>query len=459
MARVLFTTFGSYGDVHPYLAIGRELRKLGHEAGIATSAGYREKVEAAGLTLVSVRPDLKFADPELIRYFFDRVRGTERVVRAMASVVRETYEDTLAAAHNFDVIVTHPLSFAAVLAAQKLRLPWVSTVLAPASFVSACDPPVPGPLLGIVKVRTLGAGAMRLTWRLLMLATVGWTQPVAELRREIGLAPGRNPLFEGSHSPDLVLALFSKIFAKPQPDWPRQTVVTGFPFYHEDSGGLAPAHSEGVARDKEPAHSECVVRDKKELAAFLDSGPPPVVFTLGSSAVMAAGDFYSASLQAVERVNARALFLTGPSLQGLPTRLPPSVLAWPYAPHEQVFPRASAIVHQAGIGTTAQALRSGRPSLAVPFAHDQFDNAERVCRLGVGLTISRHRYTERAAAQALARLLGTPLATPSYEQSARAVGEAIREENGAAAAAQEIDGYLTKRKISNTGRPLESKTV
>jgi rhamnosyltransferase subunit B len=432
MARVLFSTFGSYGDVHPYLAIGLELRKLGHEAGIATSAGYREKIEGVGLTFVSVRPDVKVEDPELIRYFFDRVRGTERVVRAMASVVRETYEDTLAAAHNFDLIVTHPLSFAAVLAAQKLRLPWVSTVLAPASFVSACDPPIPAPLPGIVKVRTLGSAAMRLTFRLLMLTTLGWTQPVAELRREIGLAPGGNPLFEGSHSPDLVLALFSKAFAKPQPDWPRQTVVTGFPFYHEPLSGMAP-----------------------ELAAFLDAGPPPVVFTLGSSAVMAAGDFYSASLQAVERVNARALFLTGPSPQGLPARLPPSVLAWPYAPHEQVFPRASAIVHQAGIGTTAQALRSGRPILAVPFAHDQFDNAERACRLGVGLTIPRHRYTERAAAQALARLL----ATPSYEQSARAAGEAIRAENGAIAAAEEIEGYLTKRKISNTGRPLESKTV
>ena len=432
MARVLFTTFGSYGDLYPYLAIGRELGKMGHEAGLATTARYREKVEGAGLTFVSVRPDAKLEDPDLIRYFFDRVRGTERVVRAMASVVRETYQDTLAAARNFDLIVTHPLSFAAVLAAEKLGLPWISTVLAPASFVSACDPPIPAPFPWLVKVRTLGSAAMRITWRLLMLASLGWMQPVTELRREIGLPPGGNPLFEGSHSPDLVLALFSKIFAQPQPDWPRQTAVTGFPFYDEPSGSLAP-----------------------ELAAFLDGGPPPVVFTLGSSAVMAAGDFYSASLQAVERVNARALFLTGPSPQGLPARVPPSVLACPYAPHEQVFPRASAIVHQAGIGTTAQALRSGRPILAVPFAHDQFDNAERVRRLGAGLTIPRHRYTERAAAEALARLL----ATPSYEQCARAAGEAIRAENGAAAAAEAIDAYLTKRKTSNTGRPLESKTV
>jgi UDP:flavonoid glycosyltransferase YjiC (YdhE family) len=353
----------------------------------------------------------------MIRYFFDRVRGTERVVRALTAVVRETYEDTLAAAPNFDLVVTHPLSFAAVLAAQKLRLPWISTVLAPASFVSAYDPPIPGPFPWIVKVRTFGSGAMRLTFRLLMLASRGWMQPVAELRREIGLAPGGNPLFKGSHSPDLVLALFSKIFAKPQPDWPRQTAVTGFPFYDESPSGLAP-----------------------ELAAFLEGGPPPVVFTLGSSAVMAAGDFYSASLEAVKRVNARAVFLTGPSPQSLPAQLPSSVLVWPYAPHQEVFPRASAIVHQAGIGTTAQALRSGRPILAVPFAHDQFDNAERACRLGVGLTIRRDRYTAHAAAQALARLL----ATPSYQQAARTSGEAIRTENGAVAAAEEID-RLVKR--------------
>jgi UDP:flavonoid glycosyltransferase YjiC (YdhE family) len=176
------------------------------------------------------------------------------------------------------------------------------------------------------------------------------------------------------------------------------------------------------------------------LASFLDAGPPPLVFTLGSSAVAAAGDFYPASLGAVERLGARALFLTGPHRQGLPDRLAPAALAWPYAPHEQILPRSAAIVHQGGIGTTAQALRSGRPMLVVPFAHDQFDNAEHARRLGVAEIVARPSYSERTAAAALRRLL----TESSHWQSAENVGEAIRAENGASAAAAEIDSFLRR---------------
>src|SRR5690242_16093270 len=119
MARVLLTTLGSYGDLYPYIAVGIELRHLGHAVLIATSASYRDKVESAGLEFAPVRPDFSLDDAALIRGFFDPWRGTERVVRAICSVVRETYEDTVAAARGCDAIVTHPITFAAVLVAQK----------------------------------------------------------------------------------------------------------------------------------------------------------------------------------------------------------------------------------------------------------------------------------------------------------------------------------------------------
>lgn len=415
--KVLFTTFGSFGDLHPYLAVARELCGCGHEAAIATSAAYRPKIEAQGLGFEPVRPDVSLEDTEMIRYFFDRARGTERVVRAMASVVRETYEDTEAAAHSYDAIVTHPLSFAGVMAAEKRKLPWISTVLAPGSFLSAYDPPVPAPLPWLVKIRALGPGAMRAVWRALSPISMRWMQPILELRRELGLPLRGNPLFEGAHAPGLVLALFSRVFAQPQPDWPAQTVITGFPFHDAPPSELAP-----------------------ELASFLNSGPPPLAFTLGSSAVAAAGDFYTASLRAVEWLGARALFLTGPHPQGLPDRLPPSVLAWPYAPHERIFPRSAAIVHQGGIGTTAQGLRSGRPTLVVPFAHDQFDNADHVRRLGLAEVVARPRYSERTAAAGLRHVLSEA----SYREAAAAAGAAIRSENGAVAAAQKIDEFLRR---------------
>jgi UDP:flavonoid glycosyltransferase YjiC (YdhE family) len=411
MARVLFTTFGSYGDLHPYLAIGVQLQRMGHSVTIATSASYCQKVTDEGLGFLSVRPEMTLADGELMRQFFDRYRGTERVIRVMVSVVRESYQDTLAIAPGFDLIVTHPMAIGAVLVAQKLNMPWISSVLAPASFLSAWDPPVPAPFPWLVGIRKLGPGAMRAVWKSMAGILNRWMQPVHDLRREIGLPPGGNPLLEGSHSPHLMLALFSRVFAEPQPDWPASTAVTGFPFHDEGGKILAP-----------------------ELEEFLQEGPPPIVFTLGSSAVMAAGEFYSISLKAVKLLGQRALFLTGPERHGLPQHLPEGVMAWPYAPHEPVFFRASAIVHQGGVGTTAQALRSGRPMLVMPFAHDQYDNAARVQRLGAGLTVTRNSYRESVVADALRRMA-------SFRQSAEQLGNAIRAESGAQRAAQEISKF------------------
>jgi UDP:flavonoid glycosyltransferase YjiC (YdhE family) len=209
--------------------------------------------------------------------------------------------------------------------------------------------------------------------------------------------------------------LWARCFAEPQPDWPADAVITGFPFF--DRGGIP-----------------------GELEHFLQDGPAPVVFTLGSSAVTVAGDFYPQSLGAVERLGCRAVFLTGPERQGLPEKLPPGVIAADYAPHGTIFPKASIIVHQGGIGTTAQAMRSGRPMLVVPFAHDQFDNGERIRRLGVGEVLYRERYNTRRVEQYLNRLL----TQQAYAKAAMQVGARVSSENGAADAADAIEGYLSE---------------
>jgi UDP:flavonoid glycosyltransferase YjiC (YdhE family) len=417
LARILFTTFGSYGDLYPYIAIGIELQKLGHRVILATSVGYREKVESERLGFVPVRPDFSLEDREMLRFFFDQRRGTERVIRAMAEVIRASYEDIFDAAGDADVIVTHPVAMAAVAVAEKRRLPWISTVLAPISFLSACDPPIPPAAPWLTRVRQLGPSFMRAAWSLVKYGSRRWVRPVTELRREIGLATGPHPLFEGSHAPDLVLALFSSIFAAPQPDWPKQVQITGFPFYDGPQKALPGA-----------------------LDAFLNAGSPPVVFTLGSSAVGAAGSFYSESLQAVKRLRIRAVFLTGPHQQSLAETVPPDILIWPAAPHAQLFACASAIVHQGGIGTTAQSMRSGRPMLVVPFAHDQFDNAERVRRLGVAKVVSRSRYSASTAEATLHSLLEND----AYKQPAFDVSQIIREERGKAVAALAIDEYTRR---------------
>lgn len=414
MARLLIATFGSYGDLHPYIAVGGELQRRGHRVTIASSPIYAGKVAAEGLGFHPVRPDIDPRDTAMIEYAMHPRHGTERVLRFIGDVVRESYGDTLAAARHADLLVSHPITFGAVLAAQKLGMPWISSVLAPISLLSSYDPPVPAQAPWLIRARALGPGFMRAIWAVGKRSVEKWLRPVVDLRRELGLPDTGHPAFEGSHSPRLVLALFSRYLAAPQPDWPRQTEVTGFPFFdrHHEQAGLPP-----------------------ELERFLAAGPAPVVFTLGTSAVAAAGDFYRESLQAVERIGLRAIFLTGTVAQNLPEKLPPSVTTAGYVAHSEIFPLAAATVHQGGIGTTAQAMRSGRPMIVVPFAHDQFDNAERARRLGAAQVIYRSRYNARTAEKAL-REIG------ACESAAADLGAKVRAENGAVAAADAIERNL-----------------
>jgi rhamnosyltransferase subunit B len=416
LARILIATFGSFGDLYPYLAVGTELKRRGHAVTIASSATHRAKVEAEELAFHPVRPDVELDNRELLAYVVDARHGSERVVRYVAERVQESYEDTLEAGRHTDAILTHPLTFGAVLVAQKLSLPWISTVLAPISFFSAYDPPVSPRLPWMYGLRVFGPGFMKRFWDWVRRRTLEWVKPVLELRRELGLGSGEHPLFEGSHSPSLVLALFSRQLADPQPDWPPNTVATGFPFH--DRGELT-----------------------SELRQFLAEGPPPVVFTLGSSAVGAAGSFYVQSLAAIRRVGCRAVFLTGPHPQGLPDELPAGVMTSAYAPHGVIFPRAAAIVHQGGIGTTAQAMRSGRPAIVVPFANDQFDNAARVRRRCAAEVVYRSRYNSRRLARTLRRLL----LDRSYAEAAAQLSRQVKAEAGATSAADAIESRIAKR--------------
>ena len=118
------------------------------------------------------------------------------------------------------------------------------------------------------------------------------------------------------------------------------------------------------------------------MKKFVASGPPPVVFTLGSAAVLAAGDFYEVSAKAAIELGIRAVLLIGTDPRNrLRQQLPDSICVAEYAPYSALFSRASLVVHQGGVGTTAQCLRAGKPMLIMPYSHDQPDNARRMRRL------------------------------------------------------------------------------
>ncbi|HET9332313.1 MAG TPA: glycosyltransferase [Gemmatimonadota bacterium] len=410
--RVLITTFGTLGDLDPYLALGRGLAARGHEPMIGTHDFYRAAVEAEGIGFRPVRPD---ADPNDRKIAMDPRLGAEFVIRnVVLPHLRDSYLDTADAARDADMIVTHPLTFAGPIVAEEREMAWASTVLSPFPFFSRYDLPVAPPPPRAWRVHGM-PGVPDLLIRLAREITRSWIEPVRELREEHGLPPGGHPLYEGQHSPLLTLGLFSRVIAEPQRDWPASAKLTGFLF-----------RDPPLAADPGTA----------PLEAFLDAGPAPIVFTLGTSAVAVAGSFYEESLAAARMLGKRAVLLVGDDPSNRPEApLGDDAIVIERAPYGALFPRATAIVHHAGMGTLAQALRSGRPMLAVPWAGDQPDNARRATRIGVAKTLPPKRYQADRVAAELRALLDDP----ALLARAARIGETVRAEDGVGAACDAIE--------------------
>jgi UDP:flavonoid glycosyltransferase YjiC (YdhE family) len=324
----------------------------------------------------------------------------------------------IAASQGADAIVGLSFAVGAAIAAERLSLPHVAVSLQPTTVFSAYDPPF---LPRVPWLRPAGGGLQlwlnRITLALGRQTTAPWTRRINHIRRDLGVGPAKGDIFfDALAGADLALGLYSPVLSQRQPDARSNFHVVGYAPYDSEAGG-PPTLPEPLRR-------------------FLDDGEPPLVFTLGSAVVNIAGDFYRQSLRAARSLGRRSVLLVGPG-GDLGAADGPDTIGLPYAPYSLLFPRAAAVAHQGGVGTTQQALRAGRPQLVVPHLGDQHDNAARVQRLGCGLALNRRRYPARAE-DALSRLLH-----PSrFSLRAEAVGARTRDEDGASAAAERIAGLV-----------------
>jgi rhamnosyltransferase subunit B len=408
MPNIVLATSGSFGDLHPYLAIGVALKDRGHDVTVATSDFYRNKVLGEGLKFSLLRPNYvpMAGSGDVVRRAFDPYTGARFLIKQLVlPYVEETYQDLLKACENTDLLVIHPTLFPAPLVAEKLGLKWISVVLSPGVFVSAYDPPLLPPLPWMHVLRHLGPLPHKVLLFAMKKITRRWMRPIECIRRREGLRPvGRSAMHDDMFSPYGTLAWYSPLLGEPQKDWPSPNCVTGFPFY------------------------DCETAEKgadAALEAFLANGPAPVVFTLGSSAVVDAGSFFEQSLQAIRQLGCRAVLLVGDD-QSLLRHVEERIFVASYAPFSCLFSRAIAVVHQGGIGTCGQALKAGVPSLIVPLGLDQPDNAFRMEKLGVARILPRHRYTAKEAAKHLSELMGTGL----YRETALDIAAKLQLEQG-----------------------------
>lgn len=378
---VILTPIGSAGDVHPFIGLGRELKRRGHRVTVFTNEYFRDTVLRSGLGFDPSFPADDFertaSDPRL----WHPTRAFEFLAKNFFLPLTPVFYDYLAKKYvpGRTLVVSSTLSWGARLAEEKLGVPNVTIHLQPSVMISADETAVYAGLDWVGRaprwLRRLYVGLAEAN--IDAVAAPGLNRH----RAALGLSPVRRIFSQWSHSPRRAIGLFPEWFAAPQPDWPPQMRLTGFPLYDAvDVHGMPPA-----------------------LEKFLDEGAAPVVFTAGS-AMKQARPMFETAVEVCRRTGLRGVIVNRFADQ-VPPNLPPGVVWAEWAPFPLLFPRAAAVQHHGGIGTTAQAMAAGIPQLVTPFAHDQFDNADRARRLGVAEVLRPKKYTAASLERALRKLL------------------------------------------------------
>ena len=411
---VVLTTVGSLGDLYPVLSLARALEDRGIEVRLGLTPDDCERARQWGLLATAILPSeaevcaaLGMTRDELA----DSVlRDSGPLLSRMAiPMLPEVVPALLDLCDGAACVVGTTFALGAPITAELAGLPYVPLTLQPMLTFAPEDPPL-GKGLGLA-VKQPGTG-LSLAWnRLLMrllhgVLTARHGRGLTAARQALGLPPQPGtPLLDFGGEVPMKLALWSDRFA------PLPASATGF-----RAVGFPPAPP-GPLPD--------------EVDAWIEAGPPPLVITLGSIAHRLGGDdFWTESVAMARAMGLRAVLLHGHA----PVPTGPDLLALPYCPHAPLFPKAAAVVHHGGIGTTAEAIRAARPQLVVPVGGDQPDNAARLERLGLASAVPIRRFRGRAAAAQLTRLLD------SFDYAAAsALGVTVTEEDGTATAARLLE--------------------
>lgn len=408
---IRLVAMGSHGDVVPFIALAFALVSRGHDIVLAAPASFEEMATRAGVPFHGLGTRDLYEQCLRAADLWRPVRGITALFSQLSVATQQTYDWLVHESLNHDiVVVASSLSLGARVVEDKLALRVITVHASPILVESRhASPLLPGlSMRWMTSSRFrhwLGRGAERFVLGPAALPSLN------ALRSRLDL-PAVRRLRHWWNSPSRVVLMFPAWYAPPQADWLPQAKQAGFP------ASTSSGHAEGLERD---------------LSAFLMQGPAPLVFTYGT-AMRQGKRFFETAIAVCRRMNRRGILLAAAGDQ-VPSGLPEGVIHRPYVPLSLLLPRSAALIHHGGIGTLTQALAAGIPQLIVPMAFDQFDNGDRVRRLGVGLTLSPNRFTPARAARCLNRLL----LSPQVAQRCRNTRALMAREDGVSVACDYIE--------------------
>ncbi len=423
LAKILILTFGSRGDVQPYVALGAALKARGHAVTLSTSPTFDDLIGRFGLAPAPLSVDVQdmMRMPE-VKAAMASVRGWLKAFRVTQDLMRRQLDDMWTVARDVapDIIVYHPKAFVAPYLARALGAVAIPSFLQPAYVPTGA---FPFPLLSLP---TLGAIGNRLSGQVMTaLMRFGYDRLLRQwLPRhgEIAARPWLDAL-SGYHPAGAVVprlhAHSAHLVPKPG-DWTARDHITGYWFLPRDDAWQPPA----------------------DLAAFLSAGPPPVYVGFGSMPDVDDGRAAATVIAALGCLKRRAVMARGWGALA-DAAASDHIHIIDQAPHDGLFPRCAGVMHHGGAGTTHEGLRWGRPSLICPVFGDQPFWGRVVAGTGAGpAPLPLRRLTEDGVAAALAAL-----ASDAVRAAAERVGAGIRAERGADLAAEIVEAEIVERRV------------
>ena len=415
--RIAIIASGSRGDVEPYLALGKGLKRAGHVVRFVAHENFGALVKAHDVEFWPIEGNTQdVAQSAEMRQLLDKGN--------FLAILRKMGQDAqgnaltfarggLAACEGMKLIIAGLGGmFIGVALAEKLNIQFMQAYYVPftptRAYPNALFPKLPAFLNGTLN-RVSYSLAQQMMWQGFRAADKAARQKVLGLPA----APLRGPYSSERFTHNPILYCYSPAVMPPPPDWTSRAHVTGYWFLDPVDDWTPPA----------------------DLLNFLEAGAPPIFIGFGSMSPQDPAATTQLIVEALARIQQRAVLLSG--WGGLhASDLPDTIYLLDSAPFAWLFPRMAAVVHHGGAGTTSAGLRAGVPSIIIPFFADQPFWGKRVADLGVGPAPIPYK---QLTTDRLAQAIEIAVTDQTMRQRAAELGSKIRAEDGIAQAVRVIE--------------------